>query len=131
MAYRKKFCYVVYAYYRDDEDLPDGYEEEVYTNYSAALAAKEQWEQDPDIEHVELEEDVEREVWVEDDEAMAIDLKTKENGWLLATLDDEVQKYAKMNNVEWAQITSRSYYLAVMNEIRRRLNNPLDDPLMD
>lgn len=30
MSYRKKQCYVVYAYYKDDENLPDRYEEEVY-----------------------------------------------------------------------------------------------------
>ena len=123
MAFRKKFCYVVYAYYKDQEDLPDGCEEEVYVSYKAAVEAKEQWEQDLDIDYVELEEE-EREIWVEEEEALAIDLKTKENGWLMATLDDEVQKLAKISNEQWPFVTSKSYYLALMNEIRRRLNNP-------
>lgn len=63
MAWRKKMCYVVTAFYREDEELPDQPEVETYLDYKAAEQRKQLFEADPDIKTVYLDEK-EQDVWV-------------------------------------------------------------------
>ena len=123
MAWAKKKCFVVTAFYRDElyqEDKTPLNEEEVFFSESEAEDCKAKFEMNEEFEDAYISEDV-REFWVDEDEARRIELRKMDAGVLLATLDDEVQKFANQNNEEWAKNVSKSYYLAIKNEIALRL----------
>lgn len=63
MAWRKKICYVVTAFYREDEDLPDQPEVETYLDCKAAEQRKQLLEAVPDIKTVYLDKK-EQDVWI-------------------------------------------------------------------
>ena len=123
MAWAKKRCWVVTAFYRDElyqEGETPMSEEEVFLSESKAEKCKAEFEANDDFESVYIEEEV-REFLVDEEEAKRLELKTMSVGVLLATLDDEVQKIAHQSNAEWTETVTKSYYLAIKNEISRRL----------